>query len=224
MASKSPFLLRSPLLPRFARLAAALALAGSSIVLTAPAQAQDAPPDASSTPTEQADQPAADATAAPTATVAPAATPVPRLTPARLVIQKLGVDATIVPVGEDEDGAMAAPSDPDTVAWWSEGFRLGGPGNVVLAAHVDWGGRLRVFGWLRNLGPGDSVEVFDDQGGDHRFVVEWSKYVDAEGAPVDEIFAGGERSELTLITCGGEFDHATRQYLSRLIVRAVAQD
>lgn len=143
--------------------------------------------------------------------------------PVRVVIPRIGVDAAVVPVGEDEDGAMSAPSDPDTVAWWSLGYALGGPGNVVLAAHVDWGGRLRVFGSLRSLGAGDLVEVIDDRGESHVYEVEWSKWVDAEGAPVEELFAGGERRELTLITCGGTFDPATRQYLSRLVVRAGAQ-
>jgi LPXTG-site transpeptidase (sortase) family protein len=132
------------------------------------------------------------------------------------------VAAEVVPVGEDADGAMSAPSDPDTVAWWSLGYGTGEqPGNVVLAAHVDWGGRLRVFGQLHRLGPGDAVIVHDELGREYHYEVVWSKSVRAEGAPVEELFAASDLPELTLITCGGAFDPTVRQYLDRLIVRAV---
>jgi sortase (surface protein transpeptidase) len=141
--------------------------------------------------------------------------------PVELKIPALGVDADVVPVGLDDDGAMTAPSDPDTVAWYEPGPGTGMPGNVVLAGHVDWGGRLRVFGLLYRLGPGDRIVVIDEQLREFFYEVAWSRWVAAEGAPVEEIFAGTELSELTLITCGGAFDHASRQYLDRLIVRAV---
>ena len=39
--------------------------------------------------------------------------------PRSLAIPKLGVEAKVVGVGQDEDGAMAAPSDPDEVAWYN---------------------------------------------------------------------------------------------------------
>ncbi|MCC7104754.1 MAG: hypothetical protein IT307_06390, partial [Chloroflexi bacterium] len=96
MASKPPFLVPPSLLRRVARLAAALALASMAGTLPLPARAQEAPPDASSTSAEQTDPPAADATVVPPANVGLTATPIARLTPARLVIEKLGVDATIV--------------------------------------------------------------------------------------------------------------------------------
>jgi LPXTG-site transpeptidase (sortase) family protein len=108
------------------------------------------------------------------------------------------------------------------VAWWSLGYGTGEqPGNVVLAAHVDWGGRLRVFGQLHRLGPGDAVIVHDELAREYRYEVVWSKSVRAEGAPVEEIFAQGETPTITLITCGGTYVPARREYLDRLIVRAV---
>jgi LPXTG-site transpeptidase (sortase) family protein len=144
----------------------------------------------------------------------------PRVAPVELKIPSLAVDADIYPVGEDDDGAMTAPADPDTVAWWSLGPGTGEPGNMVLAGHVDWGGRLRVFGLLYRLEPGDRIVVIDEQLREYFYEVESSRRIPAEDAPVEEIFASSDRAELTLITCGGEFDHATRQYLDRLIVRA----
>lgn len=133
----------------------------------------------------------------------------------------LGVDADVLPVGEDADGAMSAPSDPDTVAWWSLGYGTGEPGNVVLGGHIDWGGRLRVFGLIDRLGAGDQIILIDEQLREYTYAVEWVRQISAEGAPIEDIFGGSDLSEVTLITCGGAFDHASRQYLDRVIVRAV---
>ncbi|MBI4493800.1 MAG: carboxypeptidase regulatory-like domain-containing protein [Chloroflexi bacterium] len=146
-----------------------------------------------------------------------------RRPPALIDIPSLGVFASIVPVGLEADGAMGAPSDPDTVGWYELGPTLAGPGNVILAGHVDWGGRLRVFGWLRQLQPGDVVRVGDSDGNWYDYRVTWSWLVDAEDAPLEEVFGQGPLSELTLITCGGVFDPATHRYLSRLVVRAVRE-
>jgi len=142
--------------------------------------------------------------------------------PVELKIPTLSVDAPVFPVGMDDDGAMDVPPDPDAVAWWSLGPGAGVPGNMVLSGHVDWGGRLRVFGWLRRLGPGDQLVVVDEQARETWYEVVETGWVPADEAPVQEIFDGSGSGvpEVTLITCGGEFDHDTHQYLERLIVRA----
>ncbi len=59
-----------------------------------------------------------------------------------------------------------------------------------------------------------------DERGDE-FVVQWQRRYDAETAPVAEVFAQSDATEITLITCGGAFDRTTRRYLSRLMVRAI---
>jgi sortase A len=154
----------------------------------------------------------------PTAVAAPPVAT--RVAPIELKIPTIYVDAEIIPVGLADDGAMEAPKDPDTVAWWSLGSGTGEPGNVVLAAHVDWGGRLRVFGLLHQLAPGDDVVVVDALARELWYQVSWTQQVPADGAPLEEIFGPSGGHELTLITCGGEFDQASHQYLSRVIVRA----
>jgi sortase (surface protein transpeptidase) len=97
---------------------------------------------------------------------------------------------------------------------------MGVPGNVVLAAHVNWNGRLRPFGLLHTLEPGDAIQVIDADGRGFEYRVESSHWVRAEGAPLAEIFAQPDQPVVTLITCGGEYIAATREYLDRLIVRA----
>lgn len=164
---------------------------------------------------------AADAEFEPSAVAeaAPAAGPwgVP---PVKLVIPSLAVEAAVEPVGQDPDGAMSTPTDPDDVAWYKLGPGMGVPGNVVLAAHVNWDGRLRVFGQLHLLEDGDVVQVIDAEGRGYEYAVESSHWVRAEGAPIEEIFAQPPEPVITLITCGGEFVPSRREYLDRLIVRA----
>lgn len=149
--------------------------------------------------------------------------PPPANMPAVVTIPKIGLEAPVVSVGLEEDGAMAAPTDPDTVGWYELGPGLGVPGNAILAGHVDWGGRLRTFGQLRRLEPGDMVSVTDLSGAAYRYRVTWTQLFDADTAPVEEVFAQSMEQEVTLITCGGVFDPATRQYLGRLVVRAVRE-
>jgi sortase (surface protein transpeptidase) len=143
--------------------------------------------------------------------------------PVRISIPAIGLDTEVVPVATDPDGAMSAPSDPDTVAWYSLGPGLGIGGNVVFAGHVDWAGRLRAFGLLSRLAEGDEITVWDAVGDSERYVVESSHWVEAEGAAVDDIFGMRDSPSMTLITCGGTFDPWAHQYLHRLIVKALLE-
>ena len=115
---------------------------------------------------------------------------------------------------------MQAPTDPDTVGWYAPGVGLGTPGNALLDGHVDWAGRLRVFGRLGQLQQGDAITIADAAGSQRSYAVQWTRLVDAETAPLDEIFGQSSAEEVTLITCGGAFDPAQRMYVSRWIVRA----
>jgi sortase (surface protein transpeptidase) len=141
--------------------------------------------------------------------------------PVKLTIPALGVEAAVEAVGQDPDGAMSTPTHPDDVAWYAGSPGMGVPGNVVLAAHVNWENLPRPFSRLHLLQPGDAVQVIDAEGRGFEYVVEHAYWVRAEGAPVEEIFAPTPDPVLTLITCGGEYVASRREYLDRLIVRAV---
>jgi sortase (surface protein transpeptidase) len=156
----------------------------------------------------------------------PSPTPAPKTAePAAVSIPRLGTAAEIVPLGLEADGAtIEAPVDPDTVGWYRFSAQLGAPGNAVLMGHVDWGGRLRAFGLLRQLQPGDRVVVADTLGREFTYLVRDKQIVDAQSPAGGILAQSGPGEELTLITCGGEFDRKSHQYLSRVIVRAVRDD
>jgi sortase A len=157
--------------------------------------------------------------------VAPSATAQTRTVagtiPVQIDIPKIGTHATVIPLGLDVDGSMAAPTDPDTVGWFSAGSGVGSPGNVLLDGHVDWGGRLRTFGLLHDLQPGDQVQITDVNGNVLSYNVLWAQLYPTDAAPLDDIFGQTGDEEITLITCGGVFDHSIHMYLSRWVVRAV---
>jgi LPXTG-site transpeptidase (sortase) family protein len=140
--------------------------------------------------------------------------------PTYIDIPKIGTHAQVVPLAEDDDGAMQAPTDPDTVGWYQPGMGIGTPGNALLDGHVDWAGRLRTFGLLRQLEPGDAIQITDADGNVLSYSVSWIMLVEADSAPLDEIFEQTPDEEVTLITCGGAFDPALHMYVSRWIVRA----
>jgi sortase (surface protein transpeptidase) len=147
-----------------------------------------------------------------------------RVAPIALKIPAIGVEAEVVPVGEDPDGAMTAPPLPHLVAWWSLGYGTGEePANVVFGGHVNWdyGRTPGAFAHLERLQPSDEIVVVDELAREYRYAVASTYWTAAEGAPVAEIFAAADRAEITLITCGGAFDPVALQYLDRLIVRAV---
>jgi sortase (surface protein transpeptidase) len=157
-------------------------------------------------------------------TAAPASAHTVGAAPAVIDIPRIGTHAQIVPLGQEDDGTMQSPTDPDTVGWYNLGTGIGAPGNALLDGHVDWGGRLRVFGLLRQLAPGDAIQITDADGNVLNYSVTWSRLYDATSAPLDEIFQQTADEQITLITCGGAFDPSVHMYVSRWIVRATRSE
>jgi LPXTG-site transpeptidase (sortase) family protein len=142
--------------------------------------------------------------------------------PAAITIPRLGTTAEVVALGLEADGmTLASPTDPDTVGWYKNSAKVGVPGNAVIMGHVDWGGRLRAFGLLRQLQPGDEVVITDSVGRELTYRVRERETVDADTPAAGILAQAGPGEEVTLITCGGAFERRTHQYLSRVVVRAI---
>lgn len=139
--------------------------------------------------------------------------------PARIRIPAIEVDAPIVGVGLLDSGEMEVP-DPGLAGWYDLGPRPGAPGPSVIAAHVDSYRGPDVFYRLRELEPGDVIEVHGAGGDIARFVVESSEQELKEALPADRIWNDTTEPVLRLITCGGDFDRSRRSYRSNIIVYA----
>ena len=212
--------------------------------------ALDATPDATSTPTPTPTPTATPEGDDEASTPSPPATPTvnslrdlhatygeaPDATLGRIRIPVLGVDA---PVGQRYVGPkMPNPTGPGDVVWYDLsqwdglGGVPGGGGNAVFSGHVDYNFPISwaeahyrgegVFYDLRLISPGDVIEV-EVGSAVHRYQVVWQRSLRAADASSDwaQVLSGDvDVDSITLITCGGDFNAATKSYSDRLVVRA----
>ena len=148
-------------------------------------------------------------------------TPVVVATPVRVVIPAIGADGPVVPTGVNEAGELAIPADAGQLVWWQFGPTPGAPGSAVIAGHLDWKGELGVFNRLAATPVGERITVGYDDGHEQTFIVTAVELVDKPAVAVDGTFARGGDPVLRLVTCGGEFDRASRHYRSNVVVTAV---
>ncbi|MEX1253652.1 MAG: class F sortase [Dehalococcoidia bacterium] len=186
-------------------------------------------PTASRTPTATASP---TSTATPTSTPTPVATatplppptstPVPRIE--RLVIPKIGVDASVIVLGLDNQGVMVSPTEPHNVAWYDFTARPGTGSNAVFSGHALWdtgsGAAPAVFSRLNELVRGDIIAVHLSDGSVLEYGVTTAQLVSPVEANVNEIVGPTAHEQTTLLTCvraGGQpRPHCTTQ----LVVRA----
>jgi hypothetical protein len=145
--------------------------------------------------------------------------------PVELQVDSVGLDAPIE-TGTIVDGAMQDPSGPWVVAWYEPIGKVGEGRNVVMAGHVDyWDTGPAIFWDVPHLQPGDVIRVVGENGEVMEYAVAWTQMYDVATELTPEVIQAeiigstGEET-LTLITCGGEFNPDTAQYLQRWVVRA----
>jgi sortase (surface protein transpeptidase) len=152
------------------------------------------------------------------------AAPQPRATaavPVRLAIPDLGVDVALDPVGVDADGQLQIPDDVDRAGWYRFGPVPGGPGNAVVAGHVDDAEQgLGALAPLREAAVGTEVVVSDDSVRINRWRIVSRELIAKETIPLDTLFSRSGSARLVILTCGGPFDVATRHYRDNVVVVA----
>jgi sortase (surface protein transpeptidase) len=201
---------------RHARCVVAAVLLGVFLVGCGTAAEPPAPVSAPA-PTPTATTPSPEPTPEPVSEPEPEPDPVPAGEPVRVVIPAIDVDAELVAIGLDDDGAMDVP-DFGLAGWYTEGPPPGHPGPAAIAAHVDSRAGPDVFYRLRELAPGDEVRVTYDSGDEVAFVVRESEQAPKDELPGDRIWPVTSERLLTLITCGGDFDRGVRSYRDNVIV------
>ncbi|GAA3242597.1 hypothetical protein GCM10017691_46810 [Pseudonocardia petroleophila] len=164
--------------------------------------------------------PAAPAPAAPATTaVVPPAVVAPA-EPASVAIPSIGVRSDLLHLGLAADGSAEVPEDYALAGWFREGGRPGGRGPTVLLGHVDSRDGPAVFYRLRDLGPGDVVEVATGDGTVARYAVDRTEQVPKDEFPTFAVFGATADDVLRLVTCAGDFDRGERSYTDNLVVHA----
>jgi LPXTG-site transpeptidase (sortase) family protein len=180
----------------------------------------------SATPTPVASLQPSLPSAAATPAVSPTAAPQPpQLAIVRIEIPGLEIDAPIVTLGVDPDGAMQTPAGPTEVGWYNFSSRPGLGGNLVFSGHLDYlNYGPAVFWRLREAQQGDIIRVVLEDGSVATYTVSDVQHYDEATAPVQAIIGPTDTETVTLITCAGSFDPASREYNQRLVVHAVADE
>jgi hypothetical protein len=119
-------------------------------------------------------------------------------------------------------GGLDLPKDARTVAWWSPGALPGDArGTVVLAAHVSYNGRHGPFTRLDRWPAGAIISVRQADGVLRDFRVAGERRVVKSALDREDLFRTTGPPRLALITCGGTYDRATRNFSDNIIVYAV---
>jgi LPXTG-site transpeptidase (sortase) family protein len=129
--------------------------------------------------------------------------------PTRLVIESVGIDSVIIPVGwnlVEQDGRQFSiwQVADNAVGWHETSAKIGQPGNTVLTGHHNVKGE--VFRDLVNVEVGDIVTVYV---GDREFLyqVELKTIVKEKGEPIEvrqrnaQWIAPTNDERITMVTC-----------------------
>lgn len=142
--------------------------------------------------------------------------------PTRVQVPDVGIDVTVQPKGVRPDGSMDLPSRVDVAAWYEYGPAPDSPsGSTVIAAHVDsltYG--IGPFSRLVELQAGALIQVTDEAGATHDYLLRSIEQVAKAEIPLDRVFDRSGPPTLVLITCGGAFDRERRTYADNVLVTA----
>jgi sortase (surface protein transpeptidase) len=209
---------------------AVLFVAVGVVALIVGLQAQQAPPQAPSSaataapPTEDAVPGEPSSSSGEQSPAAEARGPVlPASAPARIDIPAVGVVSDLLDLGLNPDETVEVPPlDEDSKAgWYRDSPTPGELGPSLILGHVDsveYG--PAIFFRLGELRPGDEVTVTRDDGTVAVFTIDRVATYAKDSFPTLEVYGNTDRAELRLITCGGDFDAGSRNYLDNIVVYA----
>jgi LPXTG-site transpeptidase (sortase) family protein len=151
-----------------------------------------------------------------------AAYSVPPTHPRELIIETLGINANIVPVGTLKDNTLNAPKTAWDAGWYDQSALPGvNAGALLLDGHVnDALNTPGVFYKLHTLKTGDIIKI--ERGDKQLFTY---RVVTIEQTPIEQVDMNkllrpitSEKEGLNLITCGGTYDSTRKTYNDRVLV------
>ena len=160
--------------------------------------------------------------AAPVPSSVPVTKPFKGLRPTSVKIPKIGAESSLLAVAVKTDGSISVPSvhTPMQAAWYKLSPVPGDVGPAIVLGHVDGDKKPGIFFKLKDLVPGDEVDIDRSDGRKLKFVVDRVTQVPKDTFPRDAVYGNSDKPELRLITCGGAFDHAEHSYQDNIVVYA----
>jgi sortase (surface protein transpeptidase) len=148
---------------------------------------------------------------------------------ARMIIEKIGVDAPVITLGLTPEGVPQVPDGPYEVAWYGWSSKPGWGSNAVFSGHVDWtvNGQpvIGVFYYLRDLGLDDEIKVVLEDGTEYSYRVRANRAVPDGDPEALEVMSPTANDVVTIITCSGTWipdssDPYYGHYTQRQVVQA----
>lgn len=203
---------------RVLRWAVASALLGALLIYNSATGAGTALP----APTAPQPGAAASGAAPGTTSSGPAVPALPHSEPTRLSIPDIGVNAPFVPLTLDAAGKLNAPPENNNnlVGWYADGPTPGEPGNAIVAGHVDTTTGPAVFLLLSLLKPGSTAEITRADRTVVTFRVDSVETFAKDKFPDQRVYGDTPDPQLRIITCGGSYDHAKKDYRDNVVVFA----
>lgn len=140
--------------------------------------------------------------------------------PERISIPAAKVDTLVDRVGTKADGAIRVPGI-GRAGWYEGGPRPGEAGRAVIIGHLDTSRGPGLFARVPSLVRGQAIDVTDRRGHVHRYRVAGRSQVRKDRFPTEEVYGGGARPVLVLVTCGGPYDQKSG-YRDNILVFATA--
>ncbi|MFG3002235.1 sortase domain-bontaining protein [Streptomyces sp. NPDC048340] len=139
----------------------------------------------------------------------------PKSKPTGMKIDAAGVDAKKmvdlkVDAASGELGVPNADTDANNPGWWTEGVTPGEKGVAVLVAHFDTKYGPALMKDVKKIKLGDLIEVPREDGKTAKFKIREIEDVNKNQFPTDKVYGDTDRSELRLLTCGGELKDGHR--------------
>ncbi|KAK1183112.1 class F sortase [Streptomyces sp. NBS 14/10] len=146
----------------------------------------------------------------------------PRSPARHLDIPSIGVSAPFTELTLDRSGVLIPPpADNNNLAgWFNGGPSPGERGNAIVAGHVDTKTGPAVFYPLSALKTGSRVTITRADGIVATFVVDSVETFNKANFPDERVYGQTPDAQLRLITCGGSYDRAVRDYTANVVVFA----
>ncbi len=146
-----------------------------------------------------------------------------RSLPVELEVPAIGVRSSLLQLGVNPDRTVQVPPlERDSKAGWFQYSPTPGElGPAVLLGHVDsaeFG--PGVFYRLGALKPGETIDVTRSDRTVAEFVVDRVESYPKDAFPSLQVYGNTPDAQLRLITCGGIFDRATRNYENNIVAYA----
>jgi hypothetical protein len=135
-------------------------------------------------------------------------------------VPRMSVVAKIEAIAMTKAADVEAPYRLDEVAWYSRGHRPGDRGRAEIFGHLDSTCCPAIFYHLRDMKPGDLVQVQYKTGRPLTFRVRWQASYPRTHMPLAFMYGPTTDHGLMLVTCAGTFHRDGTGYDQRLMVYA----